>query len=1116
MAALLVTSSVQSQPSRAITNDVLRGTASTNNSRFSATSLVQRQAFKLSADHQGTNQSAAALAFQAEPVSRGAQTPETLSQPLSGLDQSSMSLTVTTPVLNVNFAGNTKVGFAAAGQTTTDYWNLFTAPGSPATLQNLFWSDQSPSDVDLTVTNGPGRWGHPFCLDPMHHSFLYPWDSGHIQVTITNLPPGVYDIFAYTPRLSESGAPYIDLVRSGVTLWTKGVTHWGQNWYSSYWDEHEQFVRFRGIAITNQPLVLDVFPDEWGMADLSGLQIVPAAALPVEQPPITRLLNIDFAGCNSFKQGPAAVGLGLGDYWNMECHAGLEAATMAGLAWSDQVSSPASVTVLNGPGVWGNNLPDPMFRNYFYSWDAGNVSIVLSNLAPGICDIYLYGHVLDPEWNAVFELWSDDVNWGTKGTSLVGYGHASAAWEIGQQYVVFRDVSVRAGIPVVIHAKHTYEGYNNVSGMQIAYTGDLDTDVDGLPDGWERTCFQGLAQTATGDADADGLTNLREYQLGTDPNRVDSNGNGVSDLADLEMVWIEDATPQSAYEAAYNESWFWTDYWWDGDGWGGQEITPRSGRVLFPAYMHISELAPDDLHQHCFWSSIETMRPGAGDTIYTYVNLDSSYPPSEIMLQWYVLGEDGMPSWEHRVYWGTNAIEFGVDGTESRHYMGPVPTAGEWLRLEVPASLVGLEGKVVEGMAFTLFGGRAAWDSTGIIKLDRDGDAMLDSWEIQNFGTLAQLPGTDADADGLSNEQEFTLGTNPTDADSDGDGLTDGEETRIYRDFYHQSLGHLNPLAIDTGSTGTLDGNKDGDGDGLSNLSELRKYGSLPWTPHSFSQTVPDAECLFSAYANTSKPLVELGIFFDITTGVYYCWIIDGMANHEYDVYCVHDIGAQRWQWYRTKGGIKADGNGEAFFTLEDSGLPTFFVVLDAEDEDEDGLSNGYEAWFSYGGRRTDPTIPDSDNDKMDDGWEVTYGLDPTDADPSGDHGAQGNPDGDAYPNWSANGQSEWEKNPDMSDPSYDPFKPHGSSTPGLQARPIVSITTSQSETLLPGQVATFTITRVVGLGANLNQSLTVYYSLGGSAEYGTDYALTPSPGGPRVPLQPECPFFESELRYFS
>jgi hypothetical protein len=46
--------------------------------------------------------------------------------------------------------------------------------------------------------------------------------------------------------------------------------------------------------------------------------------------------------------------------------------------------------------------------------------------------------------------------------------------------------------------------------------------------------------------------------------------------------------------------------------------------------------------------------------------------------------------------------------------MGPLPPTGQWVKLEIPASQVGLEGRIVSGMAFTLYDGRAAWDYAGI------------------------------------------------------------------------------------------------------------------------------------------------------------------------------------------------------------------------------------------------------------------------------------------------------------------------------------------------------------------------------------------------------------------
>lgn len=47
--------------------------------------------------------------------------------------------------------------------------------------------------------------------------------------------------------------------------------------------------------------------------------------------------------------------------------------------------------------------------------------------------------------------------------------------------------------------------------------------------------------------------------------------------------------------------------------------------------------------------------------------------------------------------------------------MGKLPPTGKWVRLEVPAQLLGLEDLTVDGMAFTLFDGRATWDQAGIV-----------------------------------------------------------------------------------------------------------------------------------------------------------------------------------------------------------------------------------------------------------------------------------------------------------------------------------------------------------------------------------------------------------------
>jgi len=63
-----------------------------------------------------------------------------------------------------------------------------------------------------------------------------------------------------------------------------------------------------------------------------------------------------------------------------------------------------------------------------------------------------------------------------------------------------------------------------------------------------------------------------------------------------------------------------------------------------------------------------------------------------------------------------------------------------------------------------------------INKEDSDADGLLDTWEILYFGNLNQGPDDDYDNDGLTNLEEFQLGTNPSDPDTDNDEMADGWE----------------------------------------------------------------------------------------------------------------------------------------------------------------------------------------------------------------------------------------------------------------------------------------------------------------------------------------------------
>ena len=168
----------------------------------------------------------------------------------------------------------------------------------------------------------------------------------------------------------------------------------------------------------------------------------------------------------------------------------------------------------------------------------------------------------------------------------------------------------------------------------------------------------------------------------------------VNAAAGADVVWVEDATPPGAGLGGSVETWSWVN----------ASPSPYSGSAA-----HQSVVAAG-LHQHYFQNAplAGQLPVNTGDTLFAYVYLDPANLPSQIMLQW---RRDS--SWEQRAYWGANNINWGINGTNSRRYMGPLPPAGQWVRLEVPASQVGLEGKILNGMAFTLFDGRATWDRAG-------------------------------------------------------------------------------------------------------------------------------------------------------------------------------------------------------------------------------------------------------------------------------------------------------------------------------------------------------------------------------------------------------------------
>lgn len=157
---------------------------------------------------------------------------------------------------------------------------------------------------------------------------------------------------------------------------------------------------------------------------------------------------------------------------------------------------------------------------------------------------------------------------------------------------------------------------------------------------------------------------------------------------------------------------------------------------------------------------------------------------------------------------GTLAADDGVDGSGSDEasvewtikYEGDL--SEETILMEVnilendetPSSFVTLNAQRTLSVDPTLF--------------DKDLDFMDDEWEASyGLNTEKDDSQEDMDGDGLTNEREYDLGTTPNVADTDGDGISDGDEVNGTKTGFD-----TDPLKEDTDDDGASD---DSDGQPL-------------------------------------------------------------------------------------------------------------------------------------------------------------------------------------------------------------------------------------------------------------------------------------------------------------
>lgn len=310
-----------------------------------------------------------------------------------------------------------------------------------------------------------------------------------------------------------------------------------------------------------------------------------------------------------------------------------------------------------------------------------------------------------------------------------------------------------------------------------------DLDDDDLPDDFEK--LHGLDPTdpsgvngAWGDSDGDGLENFREFQLGLDPNTPDVHG--TRGLALWEVWGNLDGLLAAHRDEGGIDVGLWREQTFplmpQRREWREALDAPRRQGTNFGARLRARIIAP---------TTGEYVFSIAGrDVGELYLSPDDS----KFKRQRIATFSHGTAfrSWDRRPGQMSEPIRLEAGET---YYIEALSARGGFHHTD---DFFSIGWKQPGEDSFSLI------DSKHLIAFfrdpnDQDDDDLPDDWEIR-YGLDPTNPRRDhgphgdPDRDGLTNMEEYLLGTNPNNRDTDGDGISDYDEIHTY---------HTNPLVPD-------------------------------------------------------------------------------------------------------------------------------------------------------------------------------------------------------------------------------------------------------------------------------------------------------------------------------